>query len=73
MPFTPSAQTYRVEYLCTANPRRPLWRDDEQEAHASLNAAIGRAMEIASRRGTAARVLDEVDAVVFQQGHARAA
>lgn len=65
MPFYQAAR-YEVEYLCTANPRAPQWRPDDGDQPPTLQAAIGRAMEIGSRRGTETRVLNEEGVIVYQ-------
>jgi len=73
MPLIPSSQAYRVEYFCTANPRRPVWREDAETAGTfSLQRAIERARAIAAA-GRPARVLDEADTVVFYIGQPLAA
>ena len=63
------SKAYWVEYLCTANPSRPVWRTDyEYSPFADLAPAIAHAKRLHAAGRPMVRVLDDHDQPAFQYG-----
>ena len=60
----PAQPPFQVQYLCTANPARPQWRDDPQGYADTIGAAAARAAAIRAT-GRAVQIVDS-DGVIYR-------